>query len=245
MQVTGTSPRGVSSRRRARFAAHVGAFLAFFVVLMTMASAHAQTVVGGGLGIFFEKGDVMRSQRTSLLTEDQDFSYARTNPWTGSIYALVGISERFRAGGGLVWYGKQVLDREDGEEDYELGSQLDFTGLADYRFPITDRIDALVGVHAAMSMLFISGDLQDDVDRQAQFGASVSDGPRLGVHAGPLVGARYELLEKLHVRADLRIGWQRMWLMNVSERIDDFPYERKIRLSSTRYTLHVGFEIPF
>jgi hypothetical protein len=86
------------------------------------------------------------------------------------------------------------------------------------------------------------GDLRREIRDMKDDGVTVFGGPRLGVDLAPMVGFRWSIDERFALRADFGIHWQRLFLLNVKDTVNDVDFRRTWTAKVLRYNLGIGLE---
>ena len=193
------------------------------------ASASAQErpfAAGLGLNMYFDDGE---RERTSTNTGGAFLDNERTDIGSnsllsGEVWMMAHLTEKFRVGGGLRYFGSYSYCLDDDEnctdgdnndgEGLALGKMLEIFARAEVIFPLTPDLDLLLGADVGLPLLFPGGEFGDEVDALDAMGWSTSDGPRLGYVLGPFVGARYSFEPWLAMRGDIGLMWEKVFLLD-------------------------------
>lgn len=234
----------------------VPALLVSAILLLPSAVA-AQTVVGLGVNGFFEDSKLNGTQQIAVQENDESYEYRSDGFLTGSVWFLLQLAERLRAGSGLEYYGTyaSMTKCDDEERDcddpdnpfepdrYEFGKLLEFYGRFEYVVPTTPSVDLILGTVFGVPLLFPSGDLADEIDSLQEQGASVLGLPRIGYLIGPDIGARWKYSDHLALRGDLMVKWEQIFMFRTTQNIDGISFRKTWTTGTLRYELGVGIEV--
>jgi hypothetical protein len=206
--------------------------------------------IGVGLGVYLENSRVDGETTELVDTTDNSFDYSADNFLQGSIWTLKTATKNVRAGAGLHYYGgyetlpepEEDQEPEDVEAS-ELGQKLTVFARGEWLVPFADDKDLVLGAEAGLVALFPDGEFRQRIENMKDDGITVFGGPRPGVSLSPIVGARWQLDERLAIRADFAVRWQRIILFNVSDEVEGNNYERDWTAKILRYNLGVGMEV--
>ncbi len=222
---------------------------AFLCLTLIPATASAQQYIGVGAGLFTDDGDLTGEESRDVIGEaDESYEFESRHALTGGIWYLRHSSENVRWGGGLRYYGSyqilEILEDEDDEPDpFELGPLTEIYAHAEWLIPFADDMSLVLGGQIGPSVLFPDGELQDTIDDLDEQGVEVWDTPRLGYHLAPMVGARWQLDERLSVRSDLAVRYEKLFLFAIDDDVDGVTYEKDWSTSALRYELGVAMEV--
>jgi len=210
--------------------------------------AHAQTSIGIGATMFFDSGTIDHDQRIGPQhdTDHTDVSNARLMAGALTfLYDLDGTEPGgFRLGGELRYFGKYAAETDaDKPERSELGTEVELGVRGEWLTELAPKFTLALGMRFDLTMLLPTGDLADEANRLADEGVPTSDGARFGWTIMPMVGARYELHERVHARLDLGFGWTRLDLFDIDDTVQGINYERDDTLSTTRFEVTLGVEL--
>ncbi|MFO0747754.1 MAG: hypothetical protein U1F43_19130 [Myxococcota bacterium] len=225
--------------------------LALALLCAAHASAHAQTAIGLGATLFFDSGTLENDERIGPLhdvTRDDI-----TNPRLAAgalsfLYALGDGTPRdgFRLGGEFRYMGGYAVERGDGngnDNRTDLGTLMELGFRGEWSTELLPRFGLSFGLRADLGILVPGGDFADEIDRLADEGVPTGQGPRVGLSLIPMVGARYELHERVHVRLDLGLGWTMIDLFGIDDTVQGIAYTRDETVSATRFEVTIGFEL--
>lgn len=242
---TARDPRAASRRG---FAA-CGLALALAAAAFTSAPpAAAQTAIGVGGVLFFDDGDLDDDERVGPRRDRSSDEGGSDGVLGGELSFLYALSdhprEGFRVGGDLRFLGNYgVTDDDDEGEVYGLGALFELAARAEWSVDLIDRLALTLGLRLGLATLFPGDDLEETIDALAAQGADVAAGPRLGFVISPLVAARYQLLDRLLARLDLRFSWQKLFLVDVDQPVQGIAYERSLSWSVLRFEIVFGLEV--
>ncbi|MCC6619749.1 MAG: hypothetical protein IT385_00760 [Deltaproteobacteria bacterium] len=234
------------SRRWGGWAGPVGWVLACALVVLA-SEARAQSAIGLGATFFFDSGeredDERIGPRHDVTREDV------TNPRfaAGVISYLHALSdtprEGFRLGGELRYLGTYATESDDDEGRRDIGTLFELGFRGEWTTEIADKLGLALGLRLDLAMVFPTGDFAAEIDRLADEGVPTSSGPRFGWSIVPMVGARYELHERVHARLDLGLGWSALELLGIDETVQGIAYQRDETLSVTRFEVSLAIEL--
>ncbi|MGM0556634.1 MAG: hypothetical protein ACQEVA_09685 [Myxococcota bacterium] len=206
--------------------------------------------VGVGLGFYTENSRLDGETTRQIDTDDDSFDYSADNFLQGSIWTMMSAGDRLRAGIGLHYYGSYETVREPEEDEdpedidaRELGQYATLFARGEWLLPFADDYELVLGAEAGVSALFPDGEFRRRIEGMEEDGISVFSGPRPGISLAPLVGARWQLDERLALRADFAVRWERIFLFNVSDTVENISYERTWTAKVLRYNLGIGMEV--
>lgn len=228
-------------------------------VMVSSSVVHAQQAVSSiGFGVQAHSDDVTLKGTEQIATQapqDQDQDLVSDGTFSASLWYLKALTERTRAGGGLRYYGAysglnareedRVDDNDEALPPYELGTLLELYGQAEWGFPVSEkrRIDAVIGMQLGAQVLFPGGQFEEEIKRLQDQGAGVMSVPRVGLLFGPQVGARWRVLDRLSVRLDLGLRYNRLFLFDTEEEVNGVAFRKEWDLSVLRTEVGLGVEI--
>ncbi|TVQ96773.1 MAG: hypothetical protein EA398_15480 [Deltaproteobacteria bacterium] len=228
-----------------------GVPLVLVVFLAWSGIAHAEEEGGRSLSLSLETGLYLESgserQRTEIgpLRTRPRYDFAGPLRPDVAIGITSGADRGFAWGGSVLHRGNWVLREDDGDGRRTYGTLVEWMGLAEYRIAPLGPVTVVAGVRGGLVTLFPGDDLRDRIDELEDQGSSVWSGPRLGVVAGPQVGARYRLASRLALRADVGLTWSRVWLQRVSDTAAGVDIRRHAHVNAMRSRMALGLEVSF
>jgi hypothetical protein len=206
--------------------------------------------IGVGIGAFSEdsrrEGEEIRENETT----DESFDYTADDFLSFQLWYLQPVIPRVRVGGGVRYFGSYELMREPGEDEsaedvdaYELGQMATLFGRAEWLIPFADDMQLILGAEAGGTILFPDGDFRTTIDEMVDQDISVYEGPRFGFMLAPLVGGRWKVDDRLAVRLDLSMHWQRINLLGVDDTVEGVDYRRAWTAKILRYHVGLGMEV--
>lgn len=214
---------------------------------LVTSDARAQNAIGLDAALFFDSGERENDERIGPrhVVDRDDI----TNPrFAGGVltylHALSSAPrDGFRLGGELRYLGSYATetDGRDGRRDIGTLFEIGFRG--EWTTELAPKLGFSFGLRVDLAMLFPIGDFAAEIDRLADEGVPTSSGPRFGWSIIPMVGARYELHERVHARLDLGLGWSALELFGIDETVQGISYQRDESVSVTRFEIVFGFEL--
>lgn len=208
------------------------------------------TYIGVGLGFYVENSRIEGETTRQVDTDDESFDYTADNVVMGSVSMMKTAGNRLRAGAGIHYYGsyETVRDPEEDEdpediEADELGQFLTLFARAEWLIPFADDLELVLGAEAGVISLFPDGEFRREIEAMKDDDIGVFGGPRPGISLAPMVGARWEIDDRLALRADFAVRWERLLLFNVSDTVENISYERNWTGKILRYNLGIGMEV--
>ncbi len=184
------------------------------------------------------------SDRRSLSFTDERFDFANEGMTWASVWGLVTLRDRIRAGGELRYLGVYDYQPESGGDGVaELGHLVELVGRSEYVLPAATDIDLVLGAQAGLAVLFPGGDFEREIEALKQQGAGVWNVPRLGYLMGPQVGGRYRLSRRTTLRADLAVLWWQAFLFYENDAVAGVRFEKSRRANIVRLQLGVSLEV--
>lgn len=231
--------------------ARFGALVLVVGALSTTATpARAQSALGLDFALFLDDISVTDSQRIGPQHETLREDRSNVDLTAGALYFLYALGTPrpglggFRVGGEFRYLGEYATELDGEERDKRvLGTLIELGFRGDWTAELADHFGLVVGLRFDLALLVPGGDFADEIDRLADEGVPTSDGPRVGLALIPSVGARYQLHERLNVRADVGLGWSYLDLFSIDAGVQGVQYVRDTSLSSRRFEVSIGVEI--
>lgn len=212
--------------------------------------AAGPSYVGIGLGVYLENSRREDSTTALANTTDNSFDYSADNFLQGNIWLLKTVTNNVRAGAGIHYYGgyetvEEPEEDEDAEdiEASELGQKITLFARGEWLVSFSDDMDLVLGAQAGLIGLFPDGEFKREIEAIRDDGATVFGGPRPGLSLAPIVGARWQLDERLALRADFAVHWERLILLNINTEVEGTNFERSSTAKILRYNLGLGMEV--
>ena len=205
------------------------------------------------VGAFFENSRLEGEELRGVDTTDESYDYNPDGILNAQLAYLTALTPRIRVGGGVTYFGSYEADQIPGENQdqddvttVEYGQMGNFFGRAEWLIPFLDQFHFILAAQVGVNLLFPDGSRGGDLRREIQDmnddGISVFGGPRLGVDLAPMIGFRWSIDPRFALRADVGIHWQRLFLMNVNDTVNDVDYRRTWTAKVLRYNIGVGLE---
>lgn len=193
--------------------------------------------IGVSLDGFAESGEMNGEQwiESSRINESFDFSGAGLS---GSAWLLWKFQDRIRFGPGLRIHGRYGF-----ANSYDFGFLGDAFMTGDYSLPIFAGWDLTLGGRAGLSLLVPGGDLGDEISRLQAEGAGVWSVPRVGWVGAVSVGARRQIIDRLHLRLDFNGQIGQLFLFATDERVEELRFRKSWNTWTQRVSATLGLEV--
>lgn len=209
--------------------------------------------IGLSTGLFFENSRLEGREVRGVDSSDQSYDYSPDGHFNGQLVYLNALAPNARVGGGISYFGSYEADQIPGEDQnqddvttVEYGQLLNLFGRAEWMIPFLDRFHFILAAQVGVNLLFPDGSRDGDLRREIRDmkddEISVFGGPRLGVDLAPILGFRWTIDDRLALRADFGIHWQRLFLLNVSDTVNGVDFRRNWTAKILRYNIGVGLE---
>jgi hypothetical protein len=225
------------------------------LVLSAPGAVAAQSI---GVGVQAHSDDISLKGQQRIATgapQDEDQDLISDGTFSASLWYLKQISEQLRAGAGLRYYGtygglpadEEARTTADGSavDPYVLGTLLEVYTQVEWILPVAEklRIDAVFGMQFGAQVLFPGGDFADQIAALQEQGAGVWDVPHVGFLFGPQVGARWRVTDRLSIRLDVGLRYNKLFLFNTEEENDGIAFKKDWTLNVLRTDVGLGVEI--
>jgi len=206
------------------------------------AQAKSRMRVGVGLDLFTEKSHLSGAQSINASRTDESFDYSSHTFLAATLSLSIPapiFSDRARLGGAVRLFGNYSAggDRSFG---FGLLNQAFVTG--EYGLPVADRLEVMFGGRVGMSLLLPGRDFNREVDRLQIQGVDVWSVPRVGWLAGLSAGARRQMNEHIHLRADLSVQLDKTYLFATSQEIEGLQFRKSWSTNALRLGFTLGAE---
>lgn len=201
--------------------------------------------VGLGGDLFFESARMTGVQGINASRIDESFDYnslgfVSATAWLTTPVSTV--SERLRIGAGLRVFGNYAAS--NGRFGFGLLNEAFVSG--EYGLPVADRMELVLGGRAGLSFLVPTQtqeeNLAGEIRRLQEQGVAVWSVPRVGWLAGPSVGARRRMSDRIWLRADLSGQLGQQYLFATSQEISGLRYTKNWSTLALRLGLNLGAE---
>lgn len=211
------------------------------------APAGAQTALQISGLLFADDGELDGEERIGPTREANTTEVGNEGVFGGEIAYLHSLSDRpldgFRVGGDLRFLGDYAVCDDEGDV-FGLGPLFELAARADWSVALLDRFALTLGLRLGLAAIFPSDDLADAIDALRAQGADIGTGPRVGFVLSPGIAGRYQILDRLIARLDLRFTWEQLFLIDVDQPVQGVAFERTLDYSLLRFEFVFGVEIP-
>jgi hypothetical protein len=149
------------------------------------------------------------------------------------------VSERLRLGAGLRILGNYAAG---GGREFGFGLLNEAFISGEYGLPVADKTEVLFGARAGLSLLVPGRELEAEIRRLQEQGVSVWSVPRVGWLAGPSVGARRRMSDRIWLRAELLAQVEQLYLFATTQEISGFRFTKNWSTLGLRLGLTLGAE---
>jgi hypothetical protein len=200
--------------------------------------------VGGDL--FFESSRMTGVQGINASRIDESFDYnslgfVSATAWLTTPVSTV--SERLRIGAGVRVFGNYAAG---GGRQFGFGLLNEAFVSGEYGLPVADKMELVLGGRAGLSFLVPTQtqeeNLAGEIRRLQEQGVAVWSVPRVGWLAGPSVGARRRMSDRIWLRADLSGQLGQQYLFATSQEISGLRYTKNWSTLALRLGLNLGAE---
>lgn len=177
--------------------------------------------IGVGPDFFLESGRMTGEQDINTSRQDESFDYSSEGFISGSAWltsAVPSVTERLRVGAGVRIFGNYAAG---GGRTFGFGLLNEVFVSGEYGLPITENMEVLFAARVGLSVLVPNSSLSEEIHRLQEQGASVWSVPRFGWLAGPSVGVRRRMSERIWLRADLLAHVEEQYLFATSQDIKE------------------------
>ncbi len=201
-----------------------------------------QMRIGLGGDLFFESSRMMGEQGINASRTDESFDYNSLGFLSATAWMTVPVStvsERLRVGAGLRIFGNYAAG---GGRQFGFGLLNEVFVNGEYGLPVANKTELLLGGRAGLSFLVPGRELQEEIRRLQEQGVSVWSLPRVGWLAGPSVGGRRRMSERIWLRADLLAQVEQQYLFATSQEISGLRFTKNWSTLALRLGLTLGAE---
>lgn len=210
------------------------------------AAAPGGVRVGLGGDLFFESARMTGEQGINASRIDESFTYNSLGfvSATASLTTPVStVSERLRIGAGVRVFGNYAAG---GGRQFGFGLLNEAFVSGEYGLPVADKMELVLGARAGLSFLVPTQtqeeNLAGEIRRLQEQGVAVWSVPRVGWLAGPSVGARRRMSDRIWLRADLNGQLGQQYLFATSQEISGLRYTKNWSTLALRLGLTLGAE---
>jgi chemotaxis protein histidine kinase CheA len=206
------------------------------------ARAASKMRIGVGLDLFTEKSHLSGEQAINTSRTDESFDFNSSTFLAATLSLSIPapiFSDRARLGGAVRLFGNYSAG---GNRDFGFGllNQAFVTG--EYGLPVANRLEVVFGGRVGMSLLLPGRDFNREIDRLQLQGVDVWSVPRVGWLGGLSVGARRQMNEHIHLRADVSGQFDKTYLFATSQTIEGLQFSKSWSTNALRLGFTVGAE---
>ncbi len=198
--------------------------------------------IGLGGDVFFESSRMMGEQSINASRTDESFDYNSLGFLSATAWMstpVPSVSERVRVGAGLRIFGNYAAGSG---RQFGFGVLNEVFVNGEYGLPVADKMELLLGGRAGLSFLVPGREFQAEIRRLQEQGVSVWSLPRVGWLAGPSVGTRRQMSERIWLRADLHAQVEQQYLFATSQEVSGLHYTKNWSTLALRLGLNLGAE---
>ncbi|MFY0573465.1 hypothetical protein ACN28S_03050 [Cystobacter fuscus] len=204
--------------------------------------------VGVGPDLFLESARLNGEQGIqgiNVSRRDESFDYSSAGFVSATLWlntSVPSVSERLRVGAGARIFGNYGAG---GGRTFGFGLLNEAFAFAEYGLPVANKTEVVFAARGGLSLLVPGQEFAAEIRRLQEQGVGVWSVPRVGWLAGPSVGARRRMTERILLRADILAQVQQQFLFATSEDIDELRYTKNWSTLALRLGLSLGVEFDF
>ncbi|WNG14834.1 hypothetical protein [Cystobacter fuscus] len=201
--------------------------------------------VGVGPDFFLESARLNGEQGINISRRDESFEYSSAGFVSATLWlntSVPSVSERLRVGAGARIFGNYGAG---GGRTFGFGLLNEAFAFAEYGLPVANKTEVVFAARGGLSLLVPGQEFAAEIRRLQEQGVGVWSVPRVGWLAGPSVGARRRMTERILLRADILGQVQQQFLFATSEDIDGLRYTKNWSTLALRLGLSLGVEFDF
>jgi hypothetical protein len=198
--------------------------------------------VGVGGDLFLEGARMSGEQGINTSRFDESFDYTSASFVSATAWLSTSVpstSERLRMGAGLRIFGNYG---GGGGRAFGFGLLNEAFVTGEYGLPVADQMEVLFGARAGFAFLLPGRELEAEIRRLQEQGVGVWSVPRVGWLAGPSVGARRRMSDRIWLRADLAGQAEQLFLFATTQEISGFRFTKNWSTLGLRLGLTLGAE---
>jgi hypothetical protein len=198
--------------------------------------------IGVGGDLFLESSRMTGEQGINASRSNETFDYTSLGFLSATAWMTTpvpSVSERMRVGAGLRIFGNYAAG---GGRQFGFGLLNEVFVNGEYGLPVADKTELVLGGRAGFSVLVPNTEFQAEIRRLQEQGVSVWSVPRVGWLAGPSVGARRQMSERIWLRADLLAQAEQQYLFATSQEISGLRFTKNWSTLALRLGLNLGAE---
>lgn len=198
--------------------------------------------VGVGGDLFAEGARMSGEQGINTSRFDESFDYSSASFMSATAWMSTSVpstNERLRMGAGLRIFGNYG---GGGGRDFGFGLLNEAFVTGEYGLPVADQMEVLFGARAGLAFLLPGRELEAEIRRLQEQGVGVWNVPRVGWLAGPSVGARRRMSDRIWLRADLAGQAEQLFLFATTQDISGFRFTKNWSTLGLRLGLTLGAE---
>lgn len=233
-----------------RSIAGLSVFAMMIICLPSTVWAEGDLLIGATT--YSESGMLEGEERISVQDEEESFDFENGNFFSGRLGYLRPIVTSLHAGAALDFVGTyrgEIVPEEEPDEDeppeyYEFGTLVEIQALAEWRLGLWDEAFSLgLGAHVGGAIVFPDGELDREIRDLQDQDVDVWDVPRPGFGGGVQAAFNWHFDERISLRTEVGVKWQRLLLFNTTSTIDDVAYAKEWSTSVRRTHLGVMLQI--
>lgn len=199
--------------------------------------------IGVGPDLFLESARMTGEQDINTSRQDESFDYSSAGFLSGSAWltsAVPSVTERLRVGAGVRIFGNYAAG---GGRTFGFGLLNEVFVSGEYGLPVAESTEVLFGARVGLSVLVPNSSLAEEIRRLQEQGASVWSVPRFGWLAGPSVGVRRRMSERIWLRADVLAHIEEQYLFATSQDITEQGSTLHFAKSWSTLALRLGLSL--
>ncbi|WP_257453087.1 hypothetical protein [Archangium lipolyticum] len=204
--------------------------------------ASGRTRVGVGGDVFLESSRMTGEQGINTSRRDESFDYSSAGFLSATAWLntpVTVLSNRLRVGAGLRIFGNYAAG---GGREFGFGLLNEVFISGEYGLPVADKTEVTFGGRVGMSLLVPNREFAAEIRRLQEQGVHVWSLPRVGWLAGPTVGARRQMTDRIWLRADVVAQVEQQYLFFTSQELSGLRFTKNWSTLGLRLGLTLGAE---
>lgn len=226
------------------------AAIAVSILFALPSTAVADGDLAIGATTYFESGLMEGEERISTQERDESFDFRNGNFFSARLAYFRSIGESFHVGGGFDFmaiyraeFVEEDPDPDDPPEYYEFGTLLEGMALAEWRIGLGESSRLGLGAQAGAVVLFPRGDFDEDIRELQDQDVPVWRVPRPGFGGGAHAAFLWDLDDRLSVRTEAGVLWQRVFLFRTTTTVDDVAFRKRWTSTVLRGRIGVSLQV--